>query len=119
MQSYQELKVWQEAMNLAELSYKITLAFPKQETYGMISQIRRSAVSVPANNLEGYGRKTRKQYLQFLYIAQGSLKELETHFLLSVRVELASSQTITPALDLCGSVGRLLFLLIRALERGQ
>jgi four helix bundle protein len=116
MQSYQELKVWQEAMNLAELSYKITKIFPREETYGMISQIRRSAASIPANIAEGYGRKSRRQYIQFLYIAQGSLKELETHFLLSVRVELASSQTITPGLNQCESVGKLLFLLIRSLE---
>jgi four helix bundle protein len=84
MQSYQELKVWQEAMNLAELSYKITKIFPREETYGMISQIRRSAASIPANIAEGYGRKSRRQYIQFLYIAQGSLKELETHFLTSL-----------------------------------
>lgn len=59
IQSYRDLKVWQEAMNLAESCYKITKLFPKEETYGMISQIRRSAASIPANIAEGYGRRTR------------------------------------------------------------
>ena len=119
MQSYRDLKVWQEGMNLAELSYRLTRTFPKEETYGMISQIRRAATSIPANIAEGYGRKTRGEYIQFLYIAQGSLKELETHFLLSVRVEIASSQTINPVLNQCQSVGKLLFLLIRSLEKRE
>lgn len=59
MQSYRDLRVWQEAMNLAEACYRITKAFPKEETYGMISQIRRSGVSIPANIAEGYGRRNR------------------------------------------------------------
>lgn len=115
-QSYRDLKVWQEAMNLAGSCYKTTKLFPREETYGMISQIRRSAASIAANIAEGYGRRTRGEYIQFLYIAQGSLKELETHLLLSIRVELASSQTINPVLNQCESVGKLLLLLIRALE---
>ncbi|NMG19921.1 four helix bundle protein [Brasilonema bromeliae] len=73
-------------------------------------------LSPPANIAEGYGRRTRGEYIQFLYIAQGSLKELETHLLLSIRIELASSATITPVLNQCESVGRLLLLLIRSLE---
>ena len=67
-------------------------------------------------NLEGYGRKSRNEYIQFLYIAQGSLKELETHLLLSQRVKLASKEVIVPLLTQCESVGRLLTGLIRALE---
>ena len=116
IQSYQDLKVWQEAMNLAEACYRVTKAFPKEETYGMISQIRKAAVSIPANIAEGYGRRTRGEYIQFLYIAQGSLKELETHLLLSIRVELDSSQTISFVLNHCKSVGKILLLLIRSLE---
>lgn len=114
MQSYRDLKVWQEAMNVAEFCYRATKAFPK---YGMIAQIRRAAASIPANIAEGYGRRTRGEYIQFLYIAQGSLKELETHLLLSIRVELASSQTIIPVVNQCESVGKLLVLLIRSLEK--
>ncbi len=83
---------------------------------GVAHQIRRASASIPANISEGYGRKSRNEYIQFLYIAQGSLKELETHLLLSKRVKLASSEVIDPLLIQCESVGRLLTGLIRALE---
>ncbi|MBK1988248.1 four helix bundle protein [Sphaerospermopsis aphanizomenoides BCCUSP55] len=116
IQSYRDLKVWQEAMNLAESCYRITKTFPKEETYGMTSQIRRAAVSIPANIAEGYGRKTRGEYIQFLYIAQGSLKELETHLLLAMRVEIDSSQAIPTLLNQCESVGKLLLFIINALQ---
>ncbi|MBD2342248.1 four helix bundle protein [Calothrix sp. FACHB-156] len=116
MQSYQDLKAWQEAMNLAEECYEVTKEFPKEETYGMISQIRRASVSVPANIAEGYGRRTRGEYIQFLYIAQGSLKELETHLLLSIRVRLAIAENINPVLNQCKLVGKILLGLIRSLE---
>lgn len=93
IQSYRDLKVWQEAMNLAEECYRLTKLFPDSEMYGMTSQIRRAAVSVPANIAEGYGREYRQEYIQFLRIAKGSLKELETHLILSARVELAKEET--------------------------
>jgi len=70
----------------------------------MTTQIRRASVSIAANIAEGYGRKTRGEYIQFLYIAQGSLKELETHWLISQRVELASPQSVNPILNQCESV---------------
>lgn len=116
IQSYRDLKVWQQGMDLAEGCYLATRQFPKDELYGMISQIRRASASIPANISEGYGRKSRNEYIQFLYIAQGSLKELETHLLLSQRVKLASKEVIFPLLTQCESVGRLLTGLIRALE---
>jgi four helix bundle protein len=116
IRSYRDLKVWQEGMNLVETCYRVTKTFPKEETYGMTSQIRRAAVSIPANIAEGYGRKTRGEYIQFLYIAQGSLKELETHLLLAIRVELASEQIINTVLNQCELVGKILLSLIRALE---
>lgn len=112
IQSYRDLKVWQEAVNLAEICYRLTKIFPKEELYGMTSQIRRASVSIA----EGYGRKNRGEYIHFLYIAQGSLKELETHLLISQRVELASSESINPILNQCELVGRILLSLIRALE---
>ncbi|CCH98604.1 MAG: four helix bundle protein [Microcystis aeruginosa BS13-02] len=116
IQSYRDLRVWQEAVNLAESCYRLTKTFPKEELYGMTTQIRRASVSIAANIAEGYGRKTRGEYIQFLYIAQGSLKELETHWLISQRVELASPQSVNPILNQCESVGRLLLTLIRSLE---
>ena len=119
IQSYRELKVWQEGMNLAEACYSITRQFPKEELYGMSSQLRRASASIPANVSEGYGRKSRKEYIHFLYVAQGSLKEVETHLLLSSRVKLASEKAIEPILAQCESVGKLLRGLIRALENKQ
>ncbi|MBG1271746.1 four helix bundle protein [Nostoc sp. WHI] len=121
IRSYQDLKVWQEGMNLAEACYQLTIAFPKEELYGMTSQIRRAGVSVPANIAEGYGREYRLEYIKFLRIAQGSLKELETHLLLSARakVGLTDTQLVTPILRQCESVGRLLRALIRSLENKE
>ena len=74
IQSYRDLEVWQQGMALAEGCYRITKAFPKEEIYGLVSQIRRAAVSIPANIAEGYGREYRNEYIRFLRIAQGSLK---------------------------------------------
>ncbi len=118
IRSYQDLHVWQEGMNLAEACYQLTNAFPKEEIYGMTSQIRRAAASIPANVAEGYGREYRAEYIQFLRIAQGSLKELETHLLLSARnkVGLTTTQAVNPILKQCESVGRLLRALIRSLQ---
>ncbi|NEQ21072.1 MAG: four helix bundle protein [Microcoleus sp. SIO2G3] len=117
IESYRDLEVWQQGMALAENCYRLTKTFPKEEVYGMVSQIRRAAVSIPANIAEGYGREYRNQYIQFLRIAQGSLKELETHLLLAVRVELITMQTAQPILAQCESTGKLLRALIRALQK--
>ncbi|MBR8832640.1 MAG: four helix bundle protein [Stigonema ocellatum SAG 48.90 = DSM 106950] len=119
IRSYQDLEVWQKGMNLAEASYELTKRFPTEELYGMTSQIRRAAVSIPANIAEGYGREYRAEYIQFLRIAQGSLKELETHLILSAkaRVGLTTTQAVNPILTQCESVGRLLRALIRSLQK--
>jgi four helix bundle protein len=103
-------------MNLAEVCYNATKNFPKEEIYGMTSQIRRSATSIPANIAEGYWREYRQEYIQFLRIAQGSLKELETHVLLSKRVELIATEYTDPILQQCSVVGKLLRALIRSLQ---
>ncbi|NEQ86353.1 MAG: four helix bundle protein [Moorea sp. SIO2I5] len=115
IQSYRDLRVWQKGMDVAESCYVITREFPKQEIYGMTAQIRRAAASIPANIAEGYGREYRGEYVQFLRIAQGSLKELETHLFLSVRVKLATSGAINPIIDECEALGRMLRSLIRSL----
>lgn len=119
IQSYRDLEVWQKGMALAEVCYRITKTFPKEEIYGMVSQIRRAAVSIPANIAEGYGREYRNEYVRFLRIAQGSLKELETHLLLAVRVELMTTKTAEPVLAQCESTGKLLRALLRALQKNQ
>jgi four helix bundle protein len=96
IRSYQDLRVWQKGMGLAEACYLLTRRFPKDEVFGMTSQIRRAATSVPANIAEGYGRDSKGEYIQFLRISQGSLKELETHLTLSRRVGLLGSRNRRP-----------------------
>ncbi|SDR31807.1 four helix bundle protein [Rhizobiales bacterium GAS191] len=115
--SYRDLRVWQDAMALAESCYQITLSFPKEEMYGLTSQTRRSAVSIAANIAEGHGRETTGAFVQFLRNAQGSLKELETHLLLACRVRCASAAEVEPILTKCGELGRMLRSLIRSLQR--
>ena len=87
VQTYRDLIVWQKSMTLAVSCYQMTKQFPASETYGLVSQIRRSAASIPANIAEGNGREITGSYIHSLRIAQGSLKELETHVLLSSMVE--------------------------------
>lgn len=119
VQSYRGLRVWNEAMVLAEGWYRLTREFPKDELYGMTSQIRRSAASVPANIAEAYGRENRGEYVQFLRVAQGSLKELETHLLLSQRLQLAAGKSFEPILAQCETVGKMLRSLIRSLQNAR
>jgi four helix bundle protein len=85
LKSYRDLEVWQKAMDLVEEVYRIAERFPSQEKYGLTGQLQRAAVSIPANIAEGYGRMHRKEYLQHLSIAKGSLAEVETHLALAVR----------------------------------
>ncbi len=106
-------------MNIATCCYTETKTFPRDEMYGMTAQIRRAAVSVPANIAEGQGREQTGSFLQFLRIAQGSLKELETHLLLAERVELMTSQASQPLLLAFDELGRMLRALIRSLEAKQ
>lgn len=113
--SYRDLLVWQQAMDLAVATYKLTKHWPKDELYGLTSQVRRAASSVPANIAEGYGRENTGSYQQFLRIAQGSLKELETHFLIAERVGITEPSSVDLLLQLSESVGKLLRSLIRKL----
>ncbi|HMQ43762.1 four helix bundle protein [Mariniflexile maritimum] len=84
--SHKDLKVWQESMDFVILIYKVSEDFPKHEIYGLSSQIRRAAVSIPSNIAEGAGRKGENEFKQFLYIALGSLSEVETQLEISLRL---------------------------------
>ena len=103
-------------MQLADDCYTATKPFPREEAFGQTSQIRRAAVSIPANIAEGYGRESTGSFIQFLRIAQGSQKELETHILLSQRVGLLNAESAALLLGKIESVGRMLRNLIRSLE---
>lgn len=86
MQTYKELIVWQKSVNLVTRIYRVTESFPKTESFGLTSQIRRAAVSIPANIAEGYSRKHRPEYIQFLRIAFASGAELETHLIIATNI---------------------------------
>lgn len=116
IRSYRDLRVWQEAMDLAELVYRLTRRFPKDEIFGLTSQMRRAAVSIPANIAEGYGRESTGAYQQFLRVAQGSVKELETHALIARRVGISGEPDATNLLSKAEVVGKMLRALIRSLE---
>ncbi|WP_287276027.1 MULTISPECIES: four helix bundle protein [Mesorhizobium] len=112
MNSYKDLIVWQQAMDLAVATYSLTKTWPKEELYGLTSQIRRSANSIPANIAEGYGRDNRGSYQQFLRIAQGSLKEFETHLLIAERIGLATHDQAYQTLLATEGIGKMLRQLI-------
>lgn len=117
--SYRDLLVWQKAMDLAALCYSLTLSFPREEMFGLTSQIRRASASVAANIAEGHGRENSGSFVQFLRIAQGSLKETETHLLLSERVGILKAGTAEEAMKACDEIGRMLRSLIRAVQEKQ
>jgi four helix bundle protein len=119
VRSYRDLKVWQDAMTLVEGCYHFTKDMPREEIYGLTSQIRRSSVSVPANIAEGYGRDSSGSYVNFLKTAQGSLKELETHLILTQRLKLGSFETATQLLASADAIGRMLRALIRSIEHSS
>lgn len=114
--SYRDLLVWQASIELAVSSYELTATFPREELYGMSSQIRRSATSVAANIAEGHGRDSTGQFIQYLRISQGSIKELETHIIICGRVGLLSPDSCHLVLGRCDEIGRMLRSLIRSLE---
>ena len=98
MKSYTELEVWIEARNLANEIYLISKKFPKEELYGITSQLRRSAISIPSNIAEGCGRQTSKETIHFLYISRGSLYELETQLIISEDLEYVTNKVLESTL---------------------
>jgi four helix bundle protein len=114
--SYRDLKVWQEGISLAKTCYEISRCFPKEELFGLTSQIRRAAVSVPANIAEGHGRECTGDFVRFLRVAQGSLKELETHLIIATETQICSNDHISPVLTKSDQLGRMIRGLIRSLQ---
>ena len=99
-------------MTIAEATYRLTKAFPREEQFALTSQSRRAAASVAANIAEGYGRGTRPAYASFVRIAQGSLKELETHLILAERVQICAPGSTAPILADSDELGRMLRALL-------
>lgn len=99
IRSHRDLIAWQRAMDLVVFVYRASANWPKEELYGLTAQVRRAAASVPANISEGYGRDNLGSYIQFFKIAQGSLKEVETHFEIAHRIGVTDVATQDEALS--------------------
>lgn len=117
LKSYRELDVWNTAVELVVEVYQLTRTWPADERFGLTSQIRRAATSIPANIAEGYARSHRGDYLRFLSAARGSAAEVETHLIVAGKVKIASRTDLRPAWQLTQRVGQMLSVQIRALSR--
>lgn len=116
IRSYQDLDVWKKSVRLVKTSYDLAASFPSNERYGLISQIQRCAISVPANIAEGRGRSSKKEFLYFLKIAAGSLAELETHFFIAIEIGYLTQEFCKPFFDSAAEVGRMLNGLMNSLQ---
>lgn len=116
IQSYRDLIIWQKAIDLVLESYRLTRRLPTSERFGLIPQIQRASVSIPANIAEGHGRHHRDDYRQFLSIARGSLKELETHFVIIEKLAYVPATDLRRARVFCDEVSRMLSSLHRKLR---
>ena len=117
MHRFEELKIWQKAMDITENCYRATESFPKEEKYGLTSQLRRSAVSIPSNIAEGAGRNTNGEFMQFLGIANGSSYELLTQLYLSKRLDLINEDQVRPIINEIREVAKMNYSLQRALKK--
>jgi len=114
VKTHKDLDVWNKAMELVESIYRLTTQYPKEETYGLTLQTRRSAISIPSNIAEGAARKSKKEFIQFLYIALGSLAELETQLILAARLKFIRNQH---ELNQVNQLRQILLGLLRYLKR--
>lgn len=113
---YTDLKVWQRSMDLAVTIYQKVRILPKEELFGLSDQMRRAVVSIPSNIAEGQQRNSLKEYIHFLYLAKGSLAELETQLLLCERLGYISIDQTEPMKKECAEIGKMLNVLIKRLQ---
>ena len=108
MKTHKDLEVWKKSIELVTEIYQITKDFPKEEIYGLTSQIKRSAVSVPSNIAEGAARQSNKEYIQFLYIALGSLMELDTQLVIAKNINFVDEEMLSNIDDKIETIGKML-----------
>lgn len=116
MKSYRELIVWQKAMLLVEMVYTRSNSFSSEETFGLSAQIRRSAISIPSNIAEGYGRNQTRDYIRFLQISSGSLYELQTQIEIALRLDYIMHEDYEVLYNLSIEIEKMLASLIRKLK---
>ena len=114
---YQDLQVWQKACALAPLIYKLATKLPQSEIHALSNQMRRSAISVPSNIAEGWGRNATPDFIRFLRIARGSLAELETQIIIAVKLEYLTAEETDLAIDQIKEIGQMLVGMIRGLSQ--
>ena len=119
MNSYKNLIVWQKAMDLACQAYRAAALLPKIETYGLADQMRRAAISIPSNIAEGYGRESTAEYTRFLYIARGSVCEMETQLELCLQLGYLTCDQTKAAQNLCAEVGKLLNAILKRIRNNS
>ncbi|WP_416207896.1 four helix bundle protein [Chryseobacterium sp. YIM B08800] len=111
--THKDLEVWQKAIALVTDIYNQTASFPKEEMYGLVSQLRRSAVSIPSNIAEGAARQSNKEYIQFLYVALGSLMELDTQLIIAKNINFISEESLIELQLKMEEIGKMLNGLIK------
>jgi four helix bundle protein len=114
--TYKDLDVWLKCRSLVKEVYQVTRRFPKEEVYGLTSQIRRCTISIPSNIAEGYGRQYKKETIHFLYVARGSMYELETQLYVSFDLAFVSEQKLNELIGLIEECRKLLSGLIKYFE---
>lgn len=117
MHKIEELKIWQKSMNVVVDVYKLTATFPNEEKYGLTSQMRRSAVSIPSNIAEGAGRNTDGEFINFIGIANGSSFELHTQLVLSYLLEIIEKEKVETILNEIVEIQKMSFSLINTLKK--
>jgi len=117
VRTFRDLVAWQKGIRLSLLVYRLTKRFPDEEKFGMVSQMRRSAVSIPANIAEGYGRGRRAEYIRYLEIGRGSLFELQTYLELAREMQWVDGEDLAAVARLADEVDRVVSALLRSLKR--
>ncbi len=116
MNKFENLNIWQKSMDLAEEVYKLMILLPNEEKFGLVSQIKRSSISIPSNIAEGAGRNSKKEFIHFLSIANGSTCELETQLLLTIKLNLLNHEQINNVLNLYKEIRNMNYSLQRSLK---
>jgi four helix bundle protein len=115
-QSFRDLQIWQKSMQLTVAIYRLTQGFPREEVYGLTSQIRRAAVSVPSNIAEGQGRLSPAEFRQFLGIARGSICELQTQLEIARLLQFGKPELLDEAVSLSHEVGKMIYSFLGSIK---
>ncbi len=116
MRPHEKLDLWKKAIDFVVHIYNLTKLFPEEERFTLISQLRRAAISIPSNIAEGAARQSKKEFIKFLYISQGSMSEVETQLIISVRLQYIDNNKLTEFLDKAESISKMISGLIKTLK---